>query len=108
MVSLKLDKNNNLEFNNDFLILKEKEAIIQDIKNLLLMFKTEYPFNVSLGIAWYEIATYNNQNIIKNLVKERILSDERIKSIDDLNVSFLNGKLKIEAVLNTTSGVINV
>lgn len=33
-----------------------EQAIKLDIKNLLLMFKTEYPFNLTEGIPWYDKA----------------------------------------------------
>ena len=35
MRTLKLDKNNNLTFSNDFLTIDSKEAIKQDIRTLL-------------------------------------------------------------------------
>ena len=38
-----------------------EQAIKLDIKNLLLMFKTEYPFNLTEGIPWYDNALKNNK-----------------------------------------------
>ena len=108
MVSLKLDNQNNLIFKNNFMLVENKEAIIQDIKNLLLMFETEYPFDLTMGIPYYELAKNNNSNIIKNTIKERILEDTRVESITSLEVSFKGGKLQISAELNTSEGVVNV
>ncbi|HED5303916.1 TPA: hypothetical protein R5A54_001671 [Campylobacter jejuni] len=108
MTSLKLDKNNNIVFQNNFLTISDQDAIIQDVKNLLLMFQTEYPFDLTMGISWYELATYNNSNVIKNTIKERILEDNRIQSVNNLNVFFENGKMQISAELITDLGVINV
>ena len=108
MVSLKLDKENNIIFKNSFLTIENQDAIIQDIKNLLLMFKSEYPFDLNMGIEWYNLATYNNLNVIKTAIIERILTDKRIKSVNSLNVAFENGKLQINAELVTSYGVINV
>lgn len=108
MTSLKLDKNNNIIFQNNFLTISDQDAIIQDVKNLLLMFQTEYPFDLTMGIPWYELATYNNSNVVKNTIKERILEDNRIQSVNNLNVFFENGKMQISAELITDLGVINV
>ncbi|MBX1020845.1 hypothetical protein I9086_00180 [Campylobacter jejuni] len=108
MTTLKLDKNNNLEFANDFLTLEGQNAIIQDVKNLLLMFKTEYPFDLTMGLPWYDLASFNNKNIISNAVSERILEDSRINSIESLKVDFIQGKLNIEATIYTTEGIVNV
>lgn len=108
MISLKLDKNNNIIFQNNFLTISDQNAIIQDVKNLLLMFQTEYPFDLTMGIPWYELAAYNNSNVIKNTIKERILEDNRIQSVNNLNVFFENGKMQISAELITDLGAINV
>ena len=62
MRTLKLDKNNNLTFSNDFLTIDNKEAIKQDIKTLLLMWVTEYPFNINQGLNWYQLSKYNNNS----------------------------------------------
>lgn len=108
MTSLKLDKNNNIVFQNNFLTISDGDAIIQDVKNALLMFQSEYPFDLTMGIPWYKLATYNNSNVIKNVVKERILEDNRIKSVNNLNVFFENGKMQISVELITDLGIINV
>ena len=54
MQTLRLDKNNNLILGNSFDTLDGAEAIKQDIKTLLLMWITEYPFNINKGLNWYE------------------------------------------------------
>lgn len=108
MTSLKLDTNNNIVFENNFLTISDQDAIIQDVKNLLLMFQSEYPFDLTMGIPWYKLLTYNNSNVIKNVVKERILEDNRIKSVNNLKVFFENGKMQISAELITDLGIINV
>ena len=50
MKTLKLDKNNNLTFSNNLETIENKDAIKQDIKTLLLMWLTEYPFNTNEGL----------------------------------------------------------
>lgn len=108
MTTLQLDNNNNLVFQSNFLTLSGKEAIRQDIKNLLLMFKGEYPFNVEMGINYYDLLTWNNKDYIKNQIKERILTDKRIKAIYNLQIGFNQKSLNVNMDLETTEGVINV
>lgn len=108
MQTLRLDKNNNLIFSNSFDTIDGAEAIKQDIKTLLLMWITEYPFNINKGLNWYELSTYNNKNDIIIAVKERLLQDKRIFNVVNLEVYFKDNQLSIEAELETVEGVINV
>lgn len=108
MRTLKLNKNNNLTFSNDFQTIDSKEAIKQDIKTLLLMWVTEYPFNINQGLNWYQLSTYNNKNDIIIAVKDRILQDKRILNVNSIEVYFNNNILSIEAELETTEGIVNV
>lgn len=108
MRTLKLDKNNNLTFSNDFQTIDSKEAIKQDIRTLLLMWVTEYPFNIAEGLNWYQLSQYNNKNDIIIAVKERILQDKRVLNVNSIDVSFNNNLLSIEAELETIEGIVNV
>lgn len=108
MTTLKIDKNNNLEFSNDFQTIDSTEAIKQDIKTLLLMWLTEYPFNINEGLNWYQLSTYNNKNDIIIAVKDRILQDKRILNVNSIEVYFNNNILSIEAELETIEGIVNV
>lgn len=108
MTTLKIDKNNNLEFSNDFQTIDSTEAIKQDIKTLLLMWLTEYPFNINQGLNWYQLSTYNNKNDIIIAVKDRILQDKRILNVNSIEVYFNNNILSIEAELESTEGIVNV
>ena len=108
MKTLKLDKNNNLTFSNDFQTIDSTEAIKQDIKTLLLMWLTEYPFNINEGLNWYQLSTYNNKNDIIIAVKDRILQDKRVLNVNSIEVYFNNNILSIEAELETTEGIVNV
>ena len=65
----------------------DKEAIKQDIKTLLLMWVTEYPFNTNQGLNWYQLSQYNNKNDIIIAVKDRILQDKRILNVNSIDVS---------------------
>ena len=108
MKTLKLDKNNNLTFSNNLETIESKEAIKQDIKTLLLIWLTEYPFNTNEGLNWYQLATYNNKNDIIAEVKERILQDRRVLNVNSIDISFNNNLLNIEAELETSEGIVNV
>lgn len=108
MQTLRLDKNNNLMFGNSFDTLSGAEAIKQDIKTLLLMWLTEYPFNINEGLNWYQLSTYNNKNDIIIAVKDRILQDKRVLNVNSIEVYFNNNILSIEAELETTQGIVNV
>lgn len=108
MKTLKLDKNNNLTFSNNLETIDNKDAIKQDIKTLLLMWLTEYPFNTNEGLNWYQLATYNNKNDIIAEVKERILQDRRVLNVNSIDISFNNNLLNIEAELETSEGIVNV
>lgn len=108
MKTLKLDKNNNLTFSNNLETIESKEAIKQDIKTLLLMWLTEYPFNTNEGLNWHQLSTYNNKNDIIAEVKERILQDKRVLNINSIEVSFNNNLLNIEVELETSEGIVNV
>ena len=108
MKTLKLDKNNNLNFSNNLETIESKDAIKQDIKTLLLMWLTEYPFNTNEGLNWYQLATYNNKNDIIAEVKERILQDRRVLNVNSIDISFNDNLLNIEAELETTQGIVNV
>ena len=108
MKTLKLDKNNNLIFSNNLETIESKDAIKQDIKTLLLMWLTEYPFNTNEGLNWYQLATYNNKNDIIAEIKERILQDRRVLNVNSIDISFNNNLLNIEAELETSEGIVNV
>lgn len=109
MVSLKLDNRNNLMFNSNFLTVSENEAVAQDIKNLLLLFKTENPFNLEEGINYYDLANENNRALIEDTIIERILQDGRIKSVKTIVVNFNNMNMNITTQLQLKNGsIINV
>lgn len=109
MVSLKLDTNNNLIFSNNFATVSGVEAVAQDIKNLLMLFITEYPFDTTIGLDYYELASQNNQTLIKNAIIERVMQDDRILSVQAIEVNFsnMNMNITLQAILKTGE-VVNV
>ena len=108
MTTFLRDENNNLVFNSAMNLVAGEQAIKLDIKNLLLMFKTEYPFNLTEGIPWYDNALKNNKATLTYVVSERILQDKRVRNIISLDINFKDRHLNIKAGLNTTEGIIDV
>lgn len=108
MRTMETDDKNNLIVKGDFAIIDGQESIKQDIKHRLLMWKTENPFNINEGIAWYDLANANDKNAIKIAIKKRILEDERVKAILSLDIVNVKGDCQIIASLNTTEGIVNV
>lgn len=103
-----LDSNNNLVTSSDFILKSGQDAIIQDIKTLLLMFQSENPLNQNEGIAWYELLNQNNLASIQDAITKRLLEDTRIKNVRNMQLTNTNGTLEISATLYTTEGIINV
>ena len=109
MKTFKLDSKNNLIVNGSFIMLEGSEAVAQDIKNLLLMFQTEYPFDTRVGIPYYDLAIGNNKEVIKGSIINRVLEDTRVKSVSRIDVSFKNGTMNISLDLRLKNGeTINV
>ncbi len=99
--SFKLDSNNNIINNSNFILASDKAALIQDIKTLLYMYKGEYVYNKNLGIDYIEYMRNNDETGLLAAMQQRILEDSRVA-----NVSFEadknNGNLKI--ILTITGG----
>lgn len=109
MTTFKLDSSNNLQFESNFETISGGEALIQDIRTLLLMFKGEYPFNNEIGIDYYALMGANDRNELINTIFERIKADSRVKSIKNSSVNVNNGKLELTCEILTSWGeVINV
>ncbi|WP_416861573.1 hypothetical protein [Helicobacter ganmani] len=108
MTTLALDSKNNLIVFGNFVTRSGIDAVAQDIKNLLLMWQKEYPFNLTKGINYYELVSQNSNSLVKKEITRRILEDKRILNIAEINVSFERQQLKISATLETTEGVIRI
>lgn len=106
MVSLQLDSNNNLVFTNNLLTVIDEKSVIQDIKNLLLMFITENPFDTVIGLDYYSLASQNNKTRIQNAIIERTMEDDRIQSVKNISVDFSNMGMDIKLSVQLKNGVI--
>lgn len=100
-ISFKLDSNNNIINNSNFIIISDKEALVQDIKTRLYMYKGEYPYNKNQGIDYISYLRNNNETGLLAALQQRVLEDERVTDVS-FETEKNNGNLKI--ILKTTSG----
>lgn len=100
-VSFKLDSNNNIINNSNIITVSDKDALVQDIKTLLYMYKGEYPYNKNQGIDYIGYMRDNNEQGLLAAIQARILEDSRVS-----NVTFETAKesSNLKIVLTITSG----
>ena len=99
--SFKLDSNNNIINNSNIITVSDKDALVQDIKTRLYMYKGEYPYNTSKGIDYIEYMRNNDEQGLLAAIQARILEDTRVT-----NVTFETAKesSNLKVVLTITSG----
>lgn len=100
MTSLMIDDNNNLVFGNDLFIVKGLEALKQDIRTRLGMFKGENPLNLNDGVPYVEMLKSGNRNLFKSTLRNECLKDNRLKNAEVSIESFKNDTmiLKVECL----------
>ena len=100
-VSFKLDSNNNIINNGNFIMVSDKDALVQDIKTLLYMYKGEYPYNTNKGIDYIEYMRNNDETGLLAAMQQRILEDTRVT-----NVTFESAKESnnLKIILTITGG----
>lgn len=109
MQSFKLDEFNNLIMFGNISTVSNDNAVKQDIKTLLKMFNTEYPFDTREGIPYYFLASRNNKQVIKSNIIERVMQDTRVKSVQKIDVNFIAGNMQVSLDVILKNGVtINV
>ncbi len=100
-LSFKLDSNNNIINNSNIITVSDKDALVQDIKTLLYMYKGEYPYNTNKGIDYIAYLQNNDETGLLATMQQRILEDARVT-----NVTFETAKESnnLKIVLTITSG----
>lgn len=100
-LSFKLDSNNNIINNSNIVTVSDKDALVQDIKTLLYMYKGEYPYNTNKGIDYIAYLQNNDETGLLATMQQRILEDARVT-----NVTFETAKESnnLKIVLTITSG----
>ncbi len=102
--SFRLDANNNLYFGSGFDLVSGTEALVQDIRNLLLMFQSENPFNTDEGLHYYNLLQNMQGDELKEAIITRIKSDSRVKSVRNVDSAVKNGRIDISLEILTTWG----
>lgn len=100
-VSFKLDSNNNIINNSNIVTVSDKDALVQDIKTLLYMYKGEYPYNTNKGIDYIAYLQNNDETGLLAAMQQRILEDTRVTNVT-FETSKESNNLKI--ILTITSG----
>lgn len=99
--SFKLDSNNNIINNSNIITVSDKDALVQDIKTLLYMYKGEYPYNTNKGIDYINYIRNNDETGLLVAIQSRILEDTRVTNVT-FDISKESNNLKI--ILTITSG----
>lgn len=99
-ISFKLDSNNNIINNSNFILIYNKDALVQDIKTRLYMYKGEYPFNTNQGIDYIDYMRSGDEKGLLADIQKRILEDDRIRNVS-FDVSQDSDVLKIILTLMT-------
>lgn len=105
MITFAVDNNNNLLFKSDIIVKSGLDAIVQDVRTRLNMWKGEDIYNIENGIDYKNIIQSNNIQVIKNIIKDEILKDDRIEKIEFLEFNNYFNKLNIKLQIETTEGV---
>lgn len=100
-VSFKLDSSNNIINNSNIITVSDKDALVQDIKTLLYMYKGEYPYNTNKGIDYINYIRNNDETGLLAAMQTRILEDTRVTNVT-FDTEKESNNLKI--ILTITSG----
>lgn len=100
-VSFKLDSSNNIINNSNIITVSDKDALVQDIKKLLYMYKGEYPYNTNKGIDYINYIRNNDETGLLAAIQTRILEDTRVTNVT-FDTAKESNNLKI--ILTITSG----
>ena len=98
--SFKLDSNNNIINNSNFILISDTDALVQDIKTRLYMYKGEYPYNINQGIDYIDYMRSGDEKGLLAGIQRRILEDDRIHNVT-FDVSQDSDILKIILTLTT-------
>lgn len=109
MQTFKIDEFSNLIITGNITTITNDNAVKQDIKTLLKMFNTEYPFDTREGVPYYNLSIRNNKELIKTNIINRVMQDPRVKSVKRIDVVFADRKMNISLDVILKNGVtINV
>jgi hypothetical protein len=107
-ISFMLDTKNNIVFGTDFKLVSGADALTQDIKNLLQVFKGEYVFDSSKGIDYYDLASKNNYANIQSAIIDLIMSDVRVQGVKNVEFVVNKGTFEISLQIESEYGTLEV
>lgn len=105
MKTFAVDNNNNLLFKSNIQIKSGLEAVTQDIRTKLSMWRGEDIYNLDNGLDYEKIAKSNNINLIKNAIKSELKKDDRIQKIEFLEFNNIDSNLNVKIQITTNEGV---
>lgn len=109
MTTLAIDSSNNLLVGNELVTRIDKNALIQDIRTRLGMFRKEYPFDTEQGVDYIGLFSLNDRAELKNAIIAEIKKDERVDSAVINDLKFISGVLTMSIQITTREGeLINV
>jgi len=111
MADLKLDVTDDLVFEKgDLVLVRSKDAIVQDLKIRLRFFKGEWKLDLRLGVPYYEniLGQKFNLSVVKSIYQTVILETPGINSLNDLVLAFdpSSRVLTITFIADTITGEI--
>lgn len=103
-----LDAKNNIVFGTDFKLVSGADALTQDIRNLLQVFKGEYIFDGGKGIDYYDLASKNNYSNIQSAIIDRVMSDGRVQGVKNVEFGVNKGTFEISLQIESEYGTLEV
>lgn len=105
MTTFAVDNNNNLLFKSNIQIKSGLEAVTQDIRTKLSMWRGEDIYNLDNGLDYSKMIKSNNINLIKNAIKSELKKDDRIQKIEFLEFNNIDSNLNVKIQITTNEGV---
>lgn len=105
MTTFAIDNNNNLLFKSNIQIKSGLEAVTQDIRTKLSMWRGEDIYNLDNGLDYSKMIKSNNANVIKNTIKSELKKDDRIQKIEFLEFNNIDSNLNVKIQITTSEGV---
>lgn len=112
MQTIQLDQNNNIFLNNygSMTILDGANALAQDIARNLSVCQGENPYNTEEGINYDNdvLGKLLDEDFIKDQLRNRILENEEVISVGNINIQYSNQQLSITTDINSIYGSIKI
>lgn len=112
MQTIQLDQNNNILLNNygSMTILDGANALAQDIARNLSVCQGENPYNTEEGINYDNnvLGKLLDEDFIKDQLRNRILENEEVLSVGNIDIQYSNQQLAITTDINSIYGSVKI